>query len=79
MRLIISLLTSFWLLEKIRDNMNASTKVNAFDMKIGIPYLLLSLELAIIAMLHLFAFPARQEEFWSEREHRFCRPGYSES
>jgi hypothetical protein len=37
--------------------MAPSARLNAFDIKIGIPYLLLSFELAIIAILHLYAFP----------------------
>ncbi|CZR65815.1 uncharacterized protein PAC_15715 [Phialocephala subalpina] len=55
--LIMSLLMTSWLPAKIRNNMAPSANLNAFDIKIGIPYFLLSLELAIIAILHLFAFP----------------------
>ncbi|KAF8849735.1 hypothetical protein BDZ45DRAFT_221568 [Acephala macrosclerotiorum] len=57
--LIMSLLTSSWLPTKIRNNMALSATLNAFDIKIGIPYLMLSFELAIIAILHLFAFPSK--------------------
>ncbi len=40
--------------------MAPSAKLNAFDIKIGIPYSLLSFELAIISILHLYAFPSKE-------------------
>jgi hypothetical protein len=57
-KLITSLLTSSWLPAKIRNNVAPSAKLNSADIKIAIPCLLLCFELAIIAVLHLFSFPA---------------------
>jgi hypothetical protein len=62
-QLVIAILTASWEPSFVRSIIHPTRQIAFSDLTISLPASLLSLELAIVAVLHLFAFPVNAYAF----------------